>query len=64
MAPRKRKAKMTNGPKLIVVHDVQRENALVASLGDLLGIIDRVGGFMKPEDQQLLRNARSVHGGA
>ena len=35
--------------------------ALWQRLGDLLGIIDGIGGFQFPEDQVKIRNARALH---
>ncbi len=43
---------------------VERNVSLAAALGDALGIIDRQRGFMSATDQELLRNARRVHGGS
>jgi hypothetical protein len=72
--PRRLKPKKTakrlpvKGIAGVIVIDVEKDTKTVnahlrASLGDLLGILTRVGGFMKPEDQALLRKARHVHAG-
>lgn len=40
-----------------------RAEELLGALGDVIGIHDRIGGFMKTRDQETLRRAKRIHGG-
>ena len=45
--------------EMIAIREAERDAARTA-LADMLALITRVGGWMKPEDQQRLRDARAV----